>query len=257
MAKRKREPLELLVDAEIVAHQAADGATQEERVNEEEWTWTMRMPDAQEEVESRIDELTGLLRATAVRLCFGGASYWRRKLFPAYKAHRSPRKPLGYKALVEWMTETWPSESIPFLEADDVIGIRATQRTKTPRIMVSEDKDMLTVPGRLFNPRVPEAGVVEIAREEADRNHFLQTLSGDSSDNYPGCPGVGPVSAAKILDACESPRYWWEAVLDAFSEKGIGESEALVQAQLARICRAGDYNLRTGELTPWTPKGGG
>ena len=58
----------------------------------------------------------------------------------------------------------------------------------TPQdIIVSGDKDMMTLPGQHYK----EAEVVKVTKWEADVAFYKQTLVGDSADNYPGCPGIG------------------------------------------------------------------
>ena len=93
------------------------------------------------------------------------------------------------------------------------------------------------------------ANLDEISKEEADYNHLYQTLIGDTADNYKGCPGIGSVGAHKILD--ESPT--WEAVVAAFEKKGLDEEEALLQARVARILRAEDYDFKKKVPKMWTP----
>jgi hypothetical protein len=44
----------------------------------------------------------------------------------------------------------------------------------------------------------------EITEAQADRFHMIQTLTGDVTDGYPGCPGIGPVKAEQILNVRET-----------------------------------------------------
>jgi DNA polymerase-1 len=86
-----------------------------------------------------------------------------------------------------------------------------------------------------------------------------QTLTGDTSDGYPGCPGYGPVSAEKLLDnftALDGGFLLdeaWKAVVQQYIKKGQTEEDALVQAQLARILRSGDWDAEKKEVKLWTP----
>ena len=118
----------------------------------------------------------------------------------------------------------------------------------------SIDKDMRTVPGLHF--RMCRAGeeVVEVSEEEADHTHLMQTLTGDRTDGYPGCPGVGPVSAARILSAEFAPGETpWDAVVAAYEKKGLTEADALMNARVARICRVADYDFKKKEVILWNP----
>ena len=146
----------------------------------------------------------------------------------------------------------WRGKVINELEADDLLGIWATDpmfRVGDRKIIVSTDKDMLTVPCELWNPNHPEFGVKNISRKEADRFHLYQTLCGDSTDGYSGCPTIGHTRASRIL--AEDPT--WEAVLKAYKSQGLTESDALVQARLARILRVENYNVKTEKMKYWIP----
>ena len=60
----------------------------------------------------------------------------------------------------------------------------------------------------------------EISNDDANRRHMHQTLTGDSGDCYPGCPGIGDVKASSILDWSDSAKDRWEIVVVAFEAKG-------------------------------------
>ena len=83
----------------------------------------------------------------------------------------------------------------------------------------------------------------------ADRFHLYQTLVGDQTDNYKGCPGVGPVKAETALGANPT----WASVVGCYEKAGLTEEDALVQARVARILRHGEYNKMTCEVKLWTP----
>ena len=70
-------------------------------------------------------------------------------------------------------------------------------------------------------------------------------------DNYPGCPGVGPVKAAGILAGNATSA--WSRIVAAYHKKGLTEDDALVQARIARICRASDYDFSAKSVRLWTP----
>ena len=113
---------------------------------------------------------------------------------------------------------------------------------------MSGDKDFKTIPGRFYDFLRNE--FYDITQEEADYWHLFQTLIGDTTDNYKGCPGCGAVSAKKLLD---SEGATWETIVGAFEKKGLSESDALVQARVARILRASDYDFETKKPILWSP----
>ena len=74
---------------------------------------------------------------------------------------------------------------MPQLEADDAMGIYATKLTGN--IIVSPDKDMKQIPGKLYNLE----DTITITPEEGAKWHLIQTLAGDQTDGYSGVPGIG------------------------------------------------------------------
>ena len=181
---------------------------------------------------------------------------WRHSIYPAYKGNRKGKpKPVCLGAIKEYLKEAHPSYQRPTLEADDILGILATSTKiiKHPgeKIIVSADKDMKGIPGLFYDlgPKV----VFEIAEAEADRWHMYQTLIGDTVDGYPGCPGVGPKKAERILDGGGSYEEWWPLVVKAYEKSGLTEEDALVQARISRICRVTDYNYKERKVKLWEP----
>ena len=120
-----------------------------------------------------------------ISLYFSSTNNFRKKIFPDYKGHRMKRKPLGYRRLINHCKENYKFCIRPTLEADDAIGIDATRFADPENIVVSPDKDMKQIPSNLWNLT---DDVVEITVEDGDRWHLIQTLSGDPTDGYSGCP---------------------------------------------------------------------
>ena len=146
------------------------------------------------------------------------------------------------------------------MEGDDVMGILHTENSDTT-VIVSSDKDMLTIPGRVYNPRHGE--IVEVSLNEANYNWLTQTLTGDSTDGYGGCPRVGKVKAAKALIPPDDTHHEfylrrnWQIVIDLYrnfySDPDEAEDNALCQARLARILRCEDYDPDDGLIRLWHP----
>ena len=80
-----------------------------------------------------------------------------------------------------------------------------------------------------------------------------QTLTGDVSDNYKGCPTVGAKTASKILDGLKTKEEMWKAVVAQYEKQNLSAKDALLQARLARICRASDYNFKRQRPILWKP----
>jgi 5'-3' exonuclease len=133
---------------------------------------------------------------------------------------------------------------MPTLEADDALGIYATQYPDN--VLCSPDKDMRQIPGRLFDMKESHF----ITREEGDRWHFIQTLAGDQTDGYAGVPGYGIKTAAKLF---EKEGYFWDTIVGAFESKGMTEDDALLNARLAKILQVEDYDFNGSKALSWYP----
>lgn len=232
----------LLIDGDIIAYKAAAGG--ETPINWGDGLWTLH--SFEQDIAIRLDDaISKLVNEAPVQDCIIALSdreNYRKELASYYKANRSNvRKPMLLQWAKDYMANKYNTIIYRRLEADDVLGILGTANEDT--IIWSEDKDLRTVPARHWI----DGEVVTISEQEADYNFYYQTLVGDSTDNYKGCPNIGSVKAKAILDEDCS----WGAVVKAFKSKGLSEEVALENARLARILRNGEYNTDTGEVTLW------
>lgn len=273
----------LLLDADIFCFQVASSVEKEIDWGDDLWTLHSDLGEAKARLHEVVDRLTEKLEAEEVLLCFTDSVNFRKSVFPDYKGNRkSVRKPLAYKELVQYAKDTFETFTRPGLEADDVMGILATWPAFRPGkkvVIVSEDKDLKTIAGAwLFNPAKHDKPVFN-EPEEADRYFLEQTLSGDATDGYPGCPGIGPDTAKEILAA---PFVWeqyehefksgprkgttelrwrkadiaatpWESIVSHYKKAGLNETVAIQQARCARILRSSDYDFKRKEPILWTP----
>ena len=254
----------LLIDGDIVAHKVAAAVEVPIYWGDDLWTLHADASMAKEAVDAHIAGLMKTLEADAVVLCFTppGPTF-RNTIYPEYKAKRAAkRKPTILPVLREYLQEHYTSFTFPQLEGDDVLGILMTSDNilSGDKIIVSIDKDMLTVPGKIYRPDCPEQGITEVSPSAADLQHMYQTLVGDVTDGYPGCPGVGPVAARKLLadafacpDSCTYSEMW-PIVVRAYESKGLREEDAILNARMARILRAGEYDMTTHEVKLWHPR---
>lgn len=253
-----------LIDADILAYQAASVA--ENPIDWGDGLWTLHSfeNDAQIHFVSMVDNIIAKTGATDVTLVWSSSDNWRMDVYPEYKSNRkATRKPLVLKAIREWASKKYFSVSTPKLEGDDVIGMLATDPKLSGKYVICTiDKDMKTIPGAHYNFGTDE--FFEINNHEADKWHMFQTLTGDATDGYPGCSGIGKVKAEKILmDAIDEGTPWakpeemqglmWKHVMAAYEKAGFGEEFALSQARVARILRHGEYDKQKQEVKLWTP----
>ncbi len=137
---------------------------------------------------------------------------FRDELFAAYKANRPPM-PDELKAQLDPLLQAVQAQGLPLLritgvEADDVIGTLAHRATQhgLQTVISTSDKDMaqlvneqVTLVNTMSDTRLDDAGVkTKFGVTPAQIIDYL-ALVGDTSDNIPGVPGVGPKTAAKWL----------------------------------------------------------
>ena len=205
--------------------------------------------ELKQRLDVRIISYVERFDASEYTVCFSdGKHNFRNDFAPEYKANRKlVRKPISFRAAVEYCHEVWRGVTWKNLEADDVLGILGTRYPKS--VVISSDKDTATVPCNWWNPRLDTDDVRVITPAQAEYNHLLQTLTGDRTDNYTGIPGCGPRSAEKILNAGVD----WGTVVLAYEKAGLSEDDALLNARCARICRDGDYIAAKGVVRAWEP----
>lgn len=243
--------MKALIDTEYYLYRAAAASEYEAEWAPDDWTYLCRHGDAKAQFQDGIGEVRDTLPDHQVVLVFGQSYSFRYGVWPQYKANRKKyRKPAGYLQLQKWAwrgaaARGWEVETLPDIEGDDVLGVLYEEGD----VIVSVDKDMLTIPGL----HLRDGEVREVSRLQADRNFYAQVLTGDTSDNYPGCPGIGAVNAERMLAACNTEMEMWQAVLEAYEKKGLDEAYAITQARCARILRAGEYDRKACTPLLWSP----
>ena len=248
----------LLIDGDLIAYKHAAGSEVPTDWGSDCWTLHTDTKAAKQTMDGYMKSLLTILKADKMEVALTGTKVFRKELDPTYKLHRKKtRKPIGLGVLREHLLTTWRGCIEDTLEADDLLGIWATDpmfHAGATKIIVSVDKDMKSVPCNLWNPDHPEFGVKNILAKEADTFHLYQTLVGDASDGYPGCPTYGPTKSKRLLDSCSlNGTTPWEKVVEAFDKQGKDEEQALLQARLARILRVENYNQRTKAIKNWMP----
>lgn len=273
----------LLIDGDILCYMAA--CSVEERTNWGDGIISVRVGDprdAEAHIRRAIDALHDKLEVSDGIVCLScpTADGWRAKVLPTYKAHRDPKdNPQLLGHVKDYVRRRYKVKETPTLEADDVMGILSTHPRLVPgkKIIVSSDKDMKTIPGWYYSP-YHDQPVRQIGEAEADYWHLYQTLVGDATDGYKGCPGIGPAAAVSYLTEKIRPApypHWftrgprkgthetrwedlpsesaWATVVALFNKAGLTEADALIQARVARICRHTDYDYKRKEVKLWNP----
>ena len=240
----------LLVDGDWLIYSAC--CATENDIRWDEWVHTLHADpvDIRDFVKWKLAHWAELANDTDVVLCFSSYPTFRHEIHSEYKANRmGRRKPLGLRDAIDWAKAEYEHRVMANLEADDVMSLLLTGCTYWDPIMVSIDKDMRTVPGRVL----VDDQIILTSRHQANLNWMTQALTGDTSDNYPGLKGFGPKTAAKLLDGAETLAEMWDRVVGAYKKNGQTFGDALLNARLARILRLGDYDFTTQEVRLWEP----
>ena len=163
-----------------------------------------------------LNEILTKEQPTHIGVAFDHGKTFRDEAFPAYKAQRE-ETPEDIKASVPIIKEIIQAMHIPVLqvdgfEADDVIGTLATKAGKAgiTTYMLTPDKNygqLVSDNVFMFRPRHgggyetmgPKEVCEKYALSSTTQVIDLLALMGDSADNFPGCPGVGPKTAAKLI----------------------------------------------------------
>ena len=154
-------------------------------------------------------------RPSHIAVCFDppGGNTFRHKSYEPYKANRE-KTPEGILVAVPYIKRILQAYRIPIFEvegyeADDVIGTLSHQAEQQGffTYMVTGDKDF----GQLVTPSIKVLDPLKkeiLGVEEVNAKYGIQSplqlidilgLMGDTADNIPGCPGVGPKTAEKLI----------------------------------------------------------
>lgn len=243
----------VLIDADILAHQVALETAEYTDFGDDMWVHWGDAKVGRKKIDEAISRIIETTNQDEAILCLSGKNNFRLTVCDSYKSNRAGKQPpMLLKPMKDYMVEEWGATIIDGLEGDDVIGILATGKHKDDHVIFSMDKDLKTIPGRHWSDwrhSANEGCCITITPEEAQRFFFSQVLTGDVTDGYKGCPGVGQVGAKKIL----SEDCSWDAVVRAYAKAGLDEPQALVQARLAFILH--DTHYVNGKPVLWAPEG--
>ena len=161
-----------------------------------------------------LEEMKGSEAPTHLAVIFDKSEItFRNTLYPAYKAHRPPT-PEDLAPQFPLIRDATRAFNLPCIEmggfeADDLIATYARQAAATGATVkiVSSDKDLMQLVDdgkiQLYDPMKQRALGVDAVLEKfgvpPDKVIDAQALIGDSTDNVPGAPGIGPKTAAELI----------------------------------------------------------
>lgn len=190
-----------------------------------------------------------------------GTSIRRRlELLPTYKAGRKA-PPEDFLAQIPMLYELldafgWPLYELDDYEADDIMGCLAEQASEQgiETCLITSDLDMLQLVGPLTHVYALKKGFSDIEQFSVEyfENKYglnvhqfldLKALKGDSSDNIPGVPGIGPVVATKLLQDYQTLDGVYDHLGDiqpsVAKKLELGKTSAYVSREVAKIwCNA-------------------
>jgi len=172
-----------------------------------------------------------------------GSETFRNEIFPEYKANRS-ECPEDLKPQFDVVKEYLKLRGIPIVikkgfEADDLIGTLAVEGEKAGMevVICTGDKDMMQLvtdnvkicQTHKENLMVDRDKIIDLIDVRADQVIDYLAIVGDTADNVPGLPGIGPKGAAKILKQYETLETFMAA--DPSTLKGKKVIEAVTEHQ--------------------------
>ena len=207
-----------------------------------------------------LDEVLRKHRPTHIAVCFDpkGGSTFRNELYPEYKANREAQ-PEDITLAIPYIKEIIKGYNIaiiekPGYEADDIIGTIARQAEKEgyTTYMMTPDKDygqLVTEKILMYRPAIGGKGAeIRGPKEICERFGIKRTsqvidmlaLEGDSSDNIPGCRGIGEKTASKLIGEYDNIENLIAHIpsLKGSTQKKIAENvdEIRLSYKLATIC---------------------
>jgi DNA polymerase-1 len=239
--------MKYLIDADVLLHRATKAVEREEQFGPDHHILFSSFEEARDKFHRILTDLLADLKefggtCEGHRLFLSGSDNWRKAVWKPYKTNRSDRKPLCYARLKEYILELG-AEMKHAYEADDIL---AAAGCDGQGVVVSVDKDFLSVPApfiHLDNALVPRE-LVNHTPAQARWFHLQQTLAGDTTDGYKGCPRYGNKTAAKFLNGLlevegevqdSEVEFVWDSILMEFNAAGLDETTAQTNATMAYL----------------------
>ncbi|QPH88705.1 hypothetical protein [Campylobacter concisus] len=270
MARRllKKRDKTLIVDADSLLYEAASVNESTFNFSEDNQAVVLDEEGAKKSLDEAIEKLKDSIRCSKTQLYLTGATNFRYDILPTYKHNRKDLpKPRLLPMLKVYAVDKYGAKITTKIEADDACSIHLSNDPLN-NILAHIDKDLNQVEGEHYNWRKDLR--YELNYAQGQRVFYTQVLTGDSTDGYGGCKGIGKVKAEEILDeylkwqiSLEDDKTIqkslpcddiWEAIIswyiksyykemegnpDTYKTKAI--KEALTQARVARMLRVDEF----------------
>ena len=249
----KKKP-KLLVDGSLIVYRVSAAIEEPTEWENDMWTLHADFNLAKQTLENAIKHFYEKLNCDEIIIALDDKENFRKTVYSDYKSNRKKiRKPITVKPLKDYLKSKYECVTYPGLEGDDVLGILATSKKyKNNCVILSSDKDMRTVPG--LHHFIHDGSTELVDELTANYNFMYQTLTGDMTDGYSGCPKVGGVKAQRVLaNVNKDIPSMWKAVVAEYKRADLDEDYALTQARLARILRTSDWDTENSKPKLWSP----
>jgi hypothetical protein len=148
-----------------------------------------------------------------------------------YKGNRdASHKPVHGPAIREYMIKKYGALVSENEEADDQVGYshyRMYIADEQSSCIATVDKDLDMIPGMHYNFVKDESYFID--DDAAIRWFYLQLLMGDSTDNIPGLPRIGPKTASKMLEGLTEELEYYTVAREAYDQAYEDGLAALIE----------------------------
>ena len=230
------------------------------QISDYKFTYESRLDLTILDLEQLLERLQKAAPQHRMVICLGHKTNFRYAIFPLYKSNRRGiRKAACFNALRQYLSRNYETVVLPGTEADDALGIM--YRPDDGDLLYSPDKDLRTIAGVHM---ASNGELEEVDQLEANRAFYKQALTGDSTDGYGGCPGIGANAKCFQTDewlSCRTEEEFWIFVQKryAMAHKTLKEKYdvtdplkfSLTMARCARILRPGEYDFTKEQPILW------
>jgi len=248
---------ELLIDGDLYAFSTSIALQKENPFVEGEYEFDEDLGATV--LKSRIEEQREKWNADKVTIalsCPREENFRLTQVCDTYKHNRKEsKKPIGLNAMHTVLKKNYDVITEPCLEADDLLGLMATDPNRTTRrIVVSWDKDVTSLDGETYNPQ--KNMYKRVSRQVSIRFFLYQCLIGDSADGFKGIMQIGPKKAKAFITELTPLSIAWEKIVELAEKQGHEDPAEymLSQGRLAWILRHRDYDWEKQKVRLWTPE---
>ncbi len=221
--------------------------------------YNMNLPAALNVAEDKLKRILDNTGCIDCELHFTiGRANFRYKLSSSYKSGRTGRMPAGLYETKKALLSKYNGQMHSEWEADDYV-VYAMKAYPSKYILVAMDKDVYnSIPGKHYNYYESaqfnkSMSWIEISEDTAKVWPYIQTLTGDATDNVLGIKGIGPAKAAKLVKADMSEAELWKAVTNAWEKAGMTSIDAILTMNLVNMHLLEEVDGKL-QIKYWMPK---